>query len=339
MFAKAVRVTGTLVVLALLVAGCQPIQPVQPEGAVAPAAEEAAAGPALVQRDFPLAGLSVGLPEGWFITVEPNNPCVRSWSEVPFGEPNMLVWAWPYVFEEPVVEVTFCNAAAPDNAEGELARLLERRFNTLELSDRTVYPSAPPTVLEPAVPLTAGDQAALRMVLAAEDDSTGLPMHMHVYAILSGDRLVYVSSALTPENEARFAPLVEQIVQSVGVGAPQPEPQPTPHLTGEVAPGETVSGTLVTDGSGTVTRDYWRVDGKKGAKYYVTLITDAGNLDIIGQFVDAAGAPLTPEVDDGGGGVSELLSFKPAADGEFYVAVRGYHQAPGPYRLELVEMK
>lgn len=352
MSAATLKLIGTLAVLALLVAGCQPIQPVQPEGAVAPAAppaEEAAAGPALVQRDFPLAGLSVGLPEEWVAAIEPLRPAVLSWSASPFDglempalPPSRLRNAdklfWSYLSEKPVVEVTFFNVPTPDAASSDMAGLLQHRFGEIVASERVINPRDVTTVVEPATSLTINGQPAVRMVLAGEDLALGVPMHIYAWAIANGDRMMYVNSALTAENEAAFAPLVEQIVSTVSVSAPQPEAQPAPRLTGEIAPGAAMTGTLAAE-PGAVVRDFWRFSGKEGMRYVATLTPLAPHLDLVAQIVDASGAPLTSEMNDGSRDVGEVISFEPGADGDYYLIVRSWYQGPGEYKLELAELK
>jgi hypothetical protein len=340
MTTRACRILAALTLFALLLAACQPIQPVQPVQPAAPAdAEaEAAAEPAWVERTFPVPGVTVSLPEEWIFRYEPQYPVLMAWSADPPAEPQNSGGHWEYLMEEPIAEISFINEPYYEPLHSDLAEALTLRFQNNGLSGDAINPAGNTTVVEEPTLLTINGQPAAKMVVEGIDKVLQKPFRAYVYVIQNGDHAVYVSSALVEANEAAFVPLVDQIARSVVVSAPQQLPTQPPEVTGEIAPGETVHGTLRLSLPDKVVRDYWHFTAEAGKRYIATALIDDKYNDALIDVVDATGkTKLGVEQDFRGKGEPETAAFRAKEAGDYYIAVRNFFLDDGGYTLELQE--
>lgn len=330
---RACKVLATLI-LSLLLAACQPIQPAQP---AEPAAEvEAAAEPALVEHTFPTAGVTVSLPEDWIFRYETLVPVMEAWSALPPPERRSGPFHWGPVLEEPIAGITFYSTQHPATMAADLANMLETRFKVSSASWQTVDPVGEATAEEPEL-LTVNGQQAARMVVEGTDATLRKPFRAYVYAIRNGGRIVYISAPLLEANEAAFVPLIDRIVQTVVVSDPQSEPRQAPEVIGEIAPGTTVSGTLRSSPSDKMVRDYWHFAAKGGKRYVATVTPAEPYSDILITIVNDAGAVRAGTEFYGELGQPKMVEIKPRTDGDYYIAIRNFFLDQGGYTLELQE--
>ena len=324
------KVVVLLVLFALALAGCQPIQPVAPQAGAAPM-------PELVEKTFPTSGITVSLPEGaWLYRYEPRFTAVLVFSEAPPADPQSTHGHWEYLMEEPIIEISLINEPYYDTPAAELGDLLTRRFGSNSSSEDAINPEGRTTVVEEPALVEINGQPAAKMIVTGTDVVLDRPFNAHVWGVRNGDRVVWISCALVPKNEAAFVPLLEKIAETVFVSPPEHEPPLEIEVTGEIAVGETITSTSRLSLPDKVVRDFWHFTGKAGTSYRITVTPLDPFSDIIGNVVDANGqTKVGAEQDNTGDGSPEVFGLLVKVDADYYIVVRHFFLDPGPYTVKL----
>lgn len=178
MFATLSRWLAPCVALALLVA-CQPIQP--QAGISSPAPVEPVLPP-LTTTQYPSAGITVGVPDGWHGWWEPTYPTlILAASATPDELFQVQHGFWGYISEDPHAVITFINEFYTPEGMAAPGELLVRRFSSASNASGAINPAGRTTLLAGPTPETINGQEAYKAVImgAVMDAGGGYTVEEH----------------------------------------------------------------------------------------------------------------------------------------------------------------
>lgn len=282
------------------------VTPAEPATTIPPTPE---APTTLVRFDSDSSGIGISYPEEWFIREEVDVVMIASAQDLLEDESDINEGAALILF----------SADQADFGGGSPAEMLTFAFDSFDLAaDMTITDGPNPTNVN-------GQEAAMANISSTSD--TGTPLSAIVAVVANLDRAAFVIAATPTDTEDQYRPALEDIIDSIEVGAATVIAQP--EVEGIVAVGDNVSG-IVTEGS----RPRWNLIGIEGEIIDITVEPQSDDFDLVVNVFDESGDSILEggEVDSSFG-TEEILGLALPYSGNYYIVVRGFDNSVGEYRL------